>query len=208
MIPATRDLRFAWEEMQQQVLDEQQQKVRDSLRTALIRWAEGAGETTDYRDNLPLQCLHPIGHFYEVPNLLRNGTLAALLRERPQLKTLMLHNIDTGGANLDPSLLGQHLESGATLSFEVITRRLEDRGGGLARVDGRLRLVEGLAMPGEEVESRLSYYNSATYWIDIDRLLAVFGMDRTSLPDSEAVKRAVRGLAARMPTYITLKDVK
>ena len=35
-----------------------------------------------------------------------------------------------------------------------------------------LRLVEGLALPDEEIESRLSYYNSATYWMDIDRLLA------------------------------------
>ena len=24
-----------------------------------------------------MQCLHPVGHWYEVPNLLRNGTLAA-----------------------------------------------------------------------------------------------------------------------------------
>ena len=36
MIPMTRDLHFAWEEMPQQMLDEQQQKVRDSLRAALI----------------------------------------------------------------------------------------------------------------------------------------------------------------------------
>ncbi len=28
------------------------------------------------------------------------------------------------------------MTSGACLSFEVITRRIEDRGGGLARVDG------------------------------------------------------------------------
>jgi hypothetical protein len=28
----------------------------------------------------------------------------------------MLHNIDTVGANLDPAVLGRHLESGATLS--------------------------------------------------------------------------------------------
>ena len=35
MIPMVRDLRFAWEEMPQQLLDEQQQKVRDSLRAAL-----------------------------------------------------------------------------------------------------------------------------------------------------------------------------
>ena len=32
LVPMVRDLRFAWEEMAQQVLDEQQQKVRDSLR--------------------------------------------------------------------------------------------------------------------------------------------------------------------------------
>ena len=28
-----------------------------------------------------MQCLHPVGHWYEVPNLLRNGTLARLLAE-------------------------------------------------------------------------------------------------------------------------------
>ena len=61
------------------------------------------------------------------------------------MKTLLLHNIDTLGADVDPVLLGQHLGSGAALSFEVITRRLEDRGGGLARGNGRPRLVEGLA---------------------------------------------------------------
>ncbi|HWN96156.1 MAG TPA: transposase, partial [Methylomirabilota bacterium] len=59
LVPMVRDLRFAWEEMPQQMLDEQQQKVRDSLRTALIGWARGAGEGSDYTDNVPLQCLHP-----------------------------------------------------------------------------------------------------------------------------------------------------
>src|SRR6185369_7003758 len=95
MVPTERDLRFAWEETTQQMLDEQQQKVRDSLRVALIGWARGAGEASDYTDNLPLQCLHPVGHWFEVSNLLRNGVLAGLLAQRPQLKYLMLHNIDT-----------------------------------------------------------------------------------------------------------------
>ncbi len=44
MIPMVRDLRFMWEEMPQQLLDEQAQKVRDSLRHALIEWATRAGE--------------------------------------------------------------------------------------------------------------------------------------------------------------------
>lgn len=208
MIPTVRDLRFAWEEMPQQILDEQQQKVRDSLRHALINWAQGAGEASDYTDNLPLQCLHPVGHWYEVPNLLRNGVLAQLLTEHPQLKYLLLHNIDTLGADVDPALLGLHIQSGACLTFEVITRRLEDRGGGLARVNGRVRLVEGLAMPREDVEFELSYYNSNSCWINLDKLLAAFVLTRGDLGNEERVATAIRALAAKMPTYITLKDVK
>jgi len=208
MIPTVRDLRFVWEEMPQQILDEQQQKVRDSLRHALINWARTAGEASDYTDNLALQCLHPVGHWYEVPNLLRNGVLTRLLKERPRLKYLLLHNIDTLGADVDPVLLGHHIRSGACLTFEVITRRLEDRGGGLARVNGRVRLVEGLAMPREEAEFALSYYNSNTCWIDLDKLLGAFALTRAALNDEEKVTAAIRHLGGRMPTYITLKDVK
>ncbi len=208
LVPMTRDLRFAWEELPQQLLDEQAQKVRDSLHAALIAWAQQAGEGSDYTDNLPLQCLHPVGHWFEVPNLLKNGVLARLLAERPQLRVLMLHNIDTVGADVDPAMLGAHLHSGATMTVEVITRRVEDRGGGLARVDGQLRLIEGLALPREEDEFRLSYYNSNTFWLDIDRLLAVFGLTRNTLQDPERVTAAVRAVALRMPTYITLKEVK
>ena len=208
LVPMERDLRFAWEEMPQQLLDEQAQKVRESLHATLIAWARQMGEGSSYTDNLPMQCLHPVGHWYEVPNLIRNGTLVRLFEERPRLKYLMVHNIDTTGANVDAGLLGYHIEQGAALTTEVIARHLEDRGGGLARVDGRLRLIEGLALPSEEVESRLSWYNSATYWIDIDQLLAVFGLTRSDLANAELLNAAVRNLAARMPTYITLKDVK
>lgn len=208
MIPMVRDLRFLWEEIPQQRLDEQAQKVRESLRAALLNWACTTGEAGDYTDNLPAQCLHPVGHWFEVPNLLRNGVLAQLLVERPQLKHLMLHNIDTLGADADPATFGLHLAQDACLTFEVITRRLEDRGGGLARVNGQVRLVEGLAMPREEEEFNLSYYNSNTCWIHIDKLLAVFGLTRTDLGDAEKVAAAVRNVAARMPTYVTIKDVK
>ena len=175
MIPMPRDLRFAWEEMPQQILDVQAQKVRESQHASLLGWAEAAGGGSDYTDNVPLQCLHPTGHWFEAPNMLRNGTLARLLEERPQLNYLLLHNIDTLGADLDPSLLGRHIRSTACLSFEVIPRRIDDRGGGLARVNGRVRLVEGLSMPREEDEFRLSYYNSQTTWISLPRLLDVLG---------------------------------
>jgi hypothetical protein len=207
-VPMERDLRFAWEDLPQQMLDDQAQKVRDSLRATLIAWARHMGEGASYTDNIPMQCLHPVGHWYEVPNMIRNGTFLLLLQERPRLKYLMIHNIDTTGADVDPGLLGYHIAEGAALTTEVIARQVEDRGGGLARVDGRLRLIEGLALPSEETESLLPWYNSATYWIDIDQLLTMFGLTRDDLTHREQVHNAVRTLAARMPTYITLKDVK
>ena len=117
MVPMARDLRFAWEELPQQLLDEQAQKMQDSVHAALIGWAQGAGEGSDYTDNLPNQCLHPTGHWYEVPNLLRNGVLRDLLAERPQLQYLMVHNVDTLGADigsdLGATLLGYHITQGA-----------------------------------------------------------------------------------------------
>jgi hypothetical protein len=208
LVPMVRDLRFAWEEMPQQVLDEQKQKVRTSLHGALIGWARDRGEASDYTDNVPLQCMHPIGHWFEVPNLLRNGLLLRLLQERPSLKYLLLHNIDTLGAWLDPALLGLVMKTGGGLAFEVITRRIDDRGGGLARVDGKVRLVEGLAMPHEEDEFGLSYYNSMTTWVEIDHLLTLFGLTRDDLTNADRVLEAIRNLSQRMPTYVTLKEVK
>jgi hypothetical protein len=208
LVPMVRDLQFAWEETAQQKLDEQKEKMRESVRAALTGWARAAGEASDYTDNVPGQCLHPVGHWFEVPNLLKNGTLARLLAERPQLQTLLVHNIDTLGATLDPALVGWFQASGATLGWEVIPRRIEDHGGGLARIDGRLRLVEGLALPREEDEFALTYYSTNTCWISIDRLLALFGLTRAELSDAERTASAVRTMAARVPTYVTLKDVK
>lgn len=207
-IPTARDLRFFWEEMAHQVLDEQQQKVRESGHAAILGWAKSVGEASDYTDNLPQQCMHPVGHWYEIPNMLRNGLLHRMLNERPALKYLLLHNIDTLGANLNPLVLSKHIESGACLSFEVVGRRMEDRGGGLAVVDGKRRLLEGMAMPNDRDEFGLTFYSSMTTWIDIDQLLKAFRLDRTILGDTAMVENSVRAMAAKLPTYITIKDVK
>jgi hypothetical protein len=63
-------------------------------------------------------------------------------------------------------------------------------------------------MPREEDEFGLSYYNSLTTWIDLPKLLALFELTANDLTDGAKVAAAIRKLAARMPTYITLKDVK
>jgi hypothetical protein len=158
---------------------------------------------------MPVQRFNPPGHFYEIPNLLRNGVMARLLEEHPSLQWLMVHNVDTLGADLDPALLARAIDSGSTLTYEVVPRRVDDRGGGLARVGGRVRLLEGLAMPRDEIEFRLRYYNTLTTWVRIDGLLEAFGLTRADLRTSSAkVVAAVRAMAARVPTYVTIKDVK
>ena len=209
LVPTVRSLVFLWEELSHERLDENKEKVREAGRRAILDWARSVGEGSDYTDNLPLQRFNPPGHFYELPNMLRNGVLASMLRNHPNLQWLMVHNVDTLGADVDAGLLGMVREQARPLSFEVVARRLEDRGGGLARVNGRLRLLEGLAMPREEAEFRLSYYNTLTTWVQIDGLLKTFGLTRTDLENKpEAVSEAVRAMAARVPTYVTIKDVK
>jgi hypothetical protein len=209
LIPMARDLAYLWEETAQEILDENKQKVREAARHAILEWARAVGEGSDYTDNLPIQRFTPPGHFYEVPNLLRNGVLARLLADFPMVRWLMVHNIDTLGADLDPGVLGLVMDSGAVLSYEVIARRIDDRGGGLARIQGRPRLVEGLALPREEVEFRLRYYNTLTTWVDIDAFLGTFGLTREDLNGNPGhVAEAVRAMAARIPTYVTIKDVK
>jgi UDP-N-acetylglucosamine pyrophosphorylase len=124
------------------------------------------------------------------------------------LNYLLVHNIDTLGANADPLLLGSHISQKNALSVEVIARWFDDRGGGLANVDNKSRLVEGLSLPNEQIEFELSYYNSNTFWVSIDPLLTSFNLTRADLSNHEKVKSAIMELARQMPTYITLKEVK
>ena len=63
-------------------------------------------------------------------------------------------------------------------------------------------------MPNERAEFALTFYNSMTTWIEIDALLNTFGLTRDDLTDAAKVDQGIRRMASRLPTYITLKDVK
>ena len=63
-------------------------------------------------------------------------------------------------------------------------------------------------MPREEDEFRLSYYNTMTTWIDIDQLLGVLELKRSDLRQVGKIAAAIRHMVLRMPTYVTLKEVK
>jgi hypothetical protein len=65
-----------------------------------------------------------------------------------------------------------------------------------------------MAMPNDRDEFGLTFYSSMTTWIDIDQLLRVFRLDRNALTNGHLVEQSVRIMAAKLPTYITIKDVK
>ncbi len=75
-------------------------------------------------------------------------------------------------------------------------------------VNGRKELIEGLAMPREEIEFGLTWYNTLTNWLHLDSVLEAFGLDRTALLDEQRVRAGVRAVAQKMPTYVTMKEVK
>lgn len=212
--PMERDLRFIREEQLQQKLDDNVQKVQDDAHRALIEWAKTRGEGEDYCENRPILRFNPPGHWYEIPNLVKNGVLARMMKDNPDLKYLLCHNIDTLGAYIEPVLLGMHIANGPCLTFEVTPRRVEDAGGGLAKIDGHIQLIEGMALPQEKDEYKLSYYNTLTNWITIDSLLDFFGIDRATVAEAEnspdrqrQIQDAVRRIEKRIPTYVTIKNV-
>ena len=190
-------------------------RFRTTFNGALIDWAKSKGEGEDYSENKPILRFNPPGHWYEIPNLIKSGTLSKMLKENHNLKYLVCHNIDTMGVNIDPAILGLHIKSKSCMMFEVTPRRIEDSGGGLARINSHLQLVEGLALPREEDEYKLSYYNTLTNWITIDPLLEFFGLDRdiilgadTQIEMQNIIIEAISIIEKKMPAYVTIKNVK
>jgi len=213
--PMERDLRFYWQEQLQQKMDENVQKVQDDIHGSLIDWAKSRGEGEDYAENNPILRFNPPGHWHEIPNLVKNGVLSKILKHNAGLKYIFCHNVDTMGACIDPLMLGIHIAAGTCITFEVTPRRIEDSGGRLARINGRNRLIEGLALPREEDEFKLSYYNTNTNWITIDSLLGFFGLNRGMLSDEgqnrlpqDRIHEAVNRIEKLMPAYVTIKEVK
>ena len=80
--------------------------------------------------------------------------------------------------------------------------------GNLKHLSELKKVMNSLSSMNEDIEFDLSFYNSMTTWIHLDRLLAVFDLTRSDLEDQTRIDESIRSLAKRLPTYITLKDVK
>jgi hypothetical protein len=101
----------------------------------------------------------------------------------------------------------QEFQGMVQVVFEHLTPRSTQRAERVQSLEALLEAHGFDRVEHEHIQADLRR-NNATYWIDLDSLLAVFGLTRSDLTNTELLNSAIRSQATRMPTYITLKDVK
>lgn len=215
LYPTEGDIReFARTDLRKITDPESRRQARLRL-SRLVKRITRLGPGEEFVSGPVIKRFYPAGHWYEIPNLIRNGTLSRMLSDNPNLRHLLVHNTDTLGASLNPVLLGMHICSNNPLSFEVLPRLWGDRGGFLARVDGRNRIVEAGALPRVEDEVLFTFYNSLTTWINIDKFLSSLWLSREeiirSTEDSDIAARVEASLfkvEQQIPVYVTLKNTE
>jgi len=118
------------------------------------------------------------GHGDTLLRLRASGVLHDL-RQRG-VEHLLVSNVDNLGAELDPILLGGHIEAvdaGAHMSVEVVRREGDEKGGCVAVIAGRPVIVEGFRMPPGIDFDRYPQFNTNTLWFWLSAIDRDFDLD-------------------------------
>lgn len=91
------------------------------------------------------------------------------------IKTIYVTNIDNLGATIDPLLLGIHLKEKSLFTPEIARKELDDKGGTFAKIQGKLRLLEGPMVPDDYKEKFADtqinkYFNTNLIYLDTSLL--------------------------------------
>ncbi len=135
------------------------------LQGVSIRLTE-SGEV--FHDDAGRISLYAPGHG-DFPEALRRGGLVSRLLERG-VEVVQLSNIDNLGADLDPVLVGYHLEHGRPLTAEVARTVPGDVGGAPAVADGRLQVVEGFRFPRDFDFDSVPFMATNTFMMSLSML--------------------------------------
>ncbi|MFQ5699938.1 MAG: UTP--glucose-1-phosphate uridylyltransferase [Myxococcota bacterium] len=154
--------RATWEQLRERGLATQ---ARPFVQSASLRWTR---EGVPFRDASGRLSPCATGHGDLPDALRRSGALRELCARG--VRTLFVSNVDNLGARPDPLVLGYHRTRGRPITAEVTCARAGDRGGILARVEGRSQLVEPLRLPAEMDLERVALVNTNSLWIELDAL--------------------------------------
>ncbi len=120
-----------------------------------------------FRDAAGTVSLYGPGHGDLLEAIRASGTLGGSARAASRHVTVS--NVDNLGARVDPVVVGAHLLAGRPLTIEV-ARKDGDMGGAPARVDGRMMLLEGAALPAGLRPRPIPVFNTNTAIVDVDAL--------------------------------------
>lgn len=112
--------------------------------------------------------LYAPGHGDLFDALRSSGTLTAFTTAG--VEHVAIANVDNLGARLDPVVIGAHLLAGRPFTVEV-TAKDGDTGGAPARVDGRVRLIEGPCFPATFDQESIPVCNTNTALVSLDAIL-------------------------------------
>jgi UTP--glucose-1-phosphate uridylyltransferase len=141
----------------------------------------------------------------DLPDTLRRSGLLKSFREGGG-RFLFMSNVDNLGATLDPAIIGAHIESGRSLTAEVVRKEPGDRGGTPARVDGVPQIVEAFRFPEGFDQDAIPVFNTNTFVLDAEALDTSFPLTwfvvRKQVDGREAIQfeRLVGELTAFLPT--------
>lgn len=107
--------------------------------------------------------LYPLGHGDVGPALVEAGVLA----DNPDIKHVVVCNVDNVMASPHPGVIGRHVRSGCKVTCEVVDRLKGDRGGVVANVNSKLQIAEDFRLPDGFADAAL-YHNTNTMVIDVD----------------------------------------
>jgi UTP--glucose-1-phosphate uridylyltransferase len=129
------------------------------------------------------------GHGEVLERLRASGTVERL--GSAGVEHVVVTNCDNLGATLDAAGVGMHLHHASPLTVEVVSREPGDKGGPIARVDGRPVIVEGFRLAPDVDVEQFGWFNTNTLWFQraaLERTLSLdwFAVRRTiTLPDGE-----------------------
>lgn len=155
-------------EMSVQLLDHLKNVVPQPSNVTVFEQFESYRLTTDNRimftdHGTPM--MYPTGHGDVGPALVESG----ILDDHQNIKHCVIVNCDNVLASLDLRLLTHHITTNRSVTCEVIARQSSDVGGVLARVDGKLQIVEQFRLSNDVIERSL-YHNTNSMIISVEAL--------------------------------------
>ncbi len=120
---------------------------------------------------------------------------------------LYVSNVDNLGATLEPSVLGAHIRSGASITAEVVRKVPGDKGGAPARLSGVPQIIEAFRFPAAFDQDSLPLFNTNSFVLDaaaIDRDFDLTFFKVEKKVEGETVlqfERLVGQLTAFLPSH-------